>query len=680
MRKAMTEKIIVLGVDGFDPKYAKYLMDQGKMPYLKKFVERGSAREDLGLLGAVPTVTPPMWTTLSTGAYAGTHGITAFHNSHPTKIDTRRYALDSRDCRAEQLWNVFAEAGKKTLVWHWPGASWPPTSDSKNLSVVDGTQPAAVNLGVGMADWETVVVAKDSIQAVKFVAHDARENTGAGCILTNLDDVVASEKDDEDERSARIKRIMGNGSNEVTNYIMDESDFETETLSQLNISRVGSPIKEPKNWKHAPEDAKEFTVLVANGYERRPALALKNDQGVYDSVAIYRSKKDEKPLVVLEKGKLVCDIEDEIKVNDEVKQVNRNMCLTKINDDATDIEVWMTYALDQNKDAVWHPTDVHKDVLENVGCVPAVSMVSANDPYYANCILMPAWDNYCEWQGKALNHLMKKYDVIFSHLHNVDAIGHQVWHLAKEDNHWGSDAKIYQGFMEHTYKQTDDYIGQFLHCLDENWTVIITSDHGLMSEVMTPLGMGEGGTNGTVMKELGYTVFKTDEQGNVLRELDLTKTKAIAYRSNHININLKGRYESGIVDPEDQYELERQIIDDLYNYRDPKTGRRIIALAVRRKDAAVFGLDSPDCGDIIYFTEEGFNIIHMDSLSTQEGACHTSVSPIFVAAGPGIKSGFTTNRVIRQVDVAPTVATLGGVRMPAQCEGAPIYQILTEEY
>lgn len=273
MREAMTNKIMVLGVDGFDPRYAKYLMDQGKMPNLKQYVERGSAREDLVLLGAMPTVTPPMWTTLSTGAYAGTHGITAFHNGHPTKIDTRVYALDSRACRAEQLWNVFAEAGKKTLVWHWPGASWPPTSDSVNLSVVDGTQPAAVNMGVSMADWETVVTAREDIAAVKFVAHDARENTGAGCVLTDLDDVVATE--DDDERTARMKRILGNGSGEVTNYIMGESDFETETLGHINVSRVGSPIKTPTNWANAPEGTKEFTVLMANGYVRRPALILK---------------------------------------------------------------------------------------------------------------------------------------------------------------------------------------------------------------------------------------------------------------------------------------------------------------------------------------------------------------------------------------------------------------------
>lgn len=89
------------------------------------------------------------------------------------------------------------------------------------------------------------------------------------------------------------------------------------------------------------------------------------------------------------------------------------------------------------------------------------------------------------------------------------------------------------------------------------------------------------------------------------------------------------------------------------------------------------GLDS---GDIIYFLEEGFNRVHGDALSTLKGHADTSVSPIFIAAGKGIKQGFYTDRVIREVDVAPTMAALGGVRMPAQCEGAPAYQIFAEEF
>lgn len=72
--------------------------------------------------------------------------------------------------------------------------------------------------------------------------------------------------------------------------------------------------------------------------------------------------------------------------------------------------------------------------------------------------------------------------------------------------------------------------------------------------------------------------------------------------------------------------------------------------------------------------------MHGDSLSTSLGYFNTSVSPIFVAAGKGIKQNYLTTRTIRQVDVTPTIAALLGVRFPAQCEGAPVYQILSEDF
>ena len=114
----------------------------------------------------------------------------------------------------------------------------------------------------------------------------------------------------------------------------------------------------------------------------------------------------------------------------------------------------------------------------------------------------------------------------------------------------------------------------------------------------------------------------------------------------------------------------------LYGYKHPESGKRIIAMALRNKDAVILGMGGPECGDIIYFNAEGYNYDHVDSLSTTYGCGETSVSPIFIAAGKGIKQGFTTTRWIREVDVAPTAAALLGVRMPNECEGAPIYQIM----
>lgn len=56
-------KVLVLGIDGMDPKMTRRMVDEGKLPHIKQFIERGSARQDLVMLGAQPTITPPMWTT-----------------------------------------------------------------------------------------------------------------------------------------------------------------------------------------------------------------------------------------------------------------------------------------------------------------------------------------------------------------------------------------------------------------------------------------------------------------------------------------------------------------------------------------------------------------------------------------------------------------------------------------
>ena len=43
-----------------------------------------------------------------------------------------------------------------------------------------------------------------------------------------------------------------------------------------------------------------------------------------------------------------------------------------------------------------------------------------------------------------------------------------------------------------------------------------------------------------------------------------------------------------------------------------------------------------------------------------------------------MKSGYQIKRVIKQVDLAPTIAAILGVRQPADADGAIIYQILAE--
>lgn len=671
MRKPLSEKIIVLGVDGMDSSLTKIYMDQGKMPNLKKIIDRGSAREDLRMLGQVPTITPPLWTTLCTGAFPRTHGYTCFNRQSQEDLDMIEYNLDSRLCKAEQLWDVFAEAGKKTLVWHWPGASWPPTSDNPNLHVVDGVQPASINMGVAICDSEKIAVASTEIKEVLYKPRASNATAGgAGCIITDL-------QLEEDSHN-----VIKNDSTHSRNIIFEHKDG-VEGFMNVKFDLSNSPIKEPTGWKSVPEGAKEFTIVTSNGLSRRPCLILKNKQGQYDTVALYLSKKDEKPYVTIKKGEMSPLILEPIAQENKKFIGSRLYKILDIDPSGSMVKVYISCALDIENDSLWHPKSIYKKVIENVGHVPAVPKAGGDMPDVVEKALIPNWNIYTEWQADALNYLIKAegYDVIFSHIHSIDAQGHLYWYYAKTRKKLGNDEKIYQKFMEYCYIDIDNYFGKFIHLLDEGWTILIVSDHGLLvsGEDQPPYLGDESGVNLRVMQELGYTHVKTDQDGNELKEIDWERTTALAVRGNHIWINLKGRNKHGIVDPKDKDELERKIIDDLYNYREPVSGKRVISIALRNKDAAILGMDCEESGDILYWLDNGFGRLHGDCLPTCMDYFNTSLYPVFIAAGSGIKKGYKIDRHVKQIDIAPTIAILGGMRMPAQCDGGPIYQIFTED-
>lgn len=670
---ADSKKLIILGVDGMDPRLTRKYLDLGIMPNLQKYLEQGSARQDLVLLGGQPTITPPMWTTLSTGAYPSTHGITCFWSQHPEKLDTFVYANDSANCKAEQLWNVTAESGKKTLVFHWPGCSWPPTSNSENLHVIEGTQPSAVNYGIGVADGTHLYYVDETFSKSEEHQFEGEHISGVGCVV-----------DDFEVEESKTSSVMQSLSMKEPQPIsMNAQEGECQNLENPIPFFTEIPLKDADNWNIAHDGDKEFSITFSSGKERRVGLLRMNAEKVYDTVELYKSKKDEVPQVTLKVGDYLEAVPDTIlDKNDEKVAITRSYMITDLDPSGTGFKLWIGNANIVDCDLLFSPKRLLQEIIDDAGYIPSIELSSnlGNVPHLVENIMGKSWRVYGDWQARAINALIKKesYEVVFSHYHNIDNFGHIFYDYHNTFGDIELD-KEYEHLFQMVYRDTDRYLGEFLHLLDEGWTVIITSDHGLLckEEAGLPPALGDGFViNTAIMRKLGYTVMKRDENGQELREIDWGKTRAVASRGNHIYINLKGRNPYGIVDPADKYELEQQIISDLYNYR--KDGKRIISVAIRNKEGALLGLSGDKCGDILYWLEEGFNRVHGDSLSTFTGHADTSVSPLFIAAGPGIKKNFYTDRVIRQVDVTPTAAVLLGVRMPKQCEGAPVYQILLD--
>lgn len=673
-RETLADKIFVIGVDALDPRLTRKYVDMGKMPNFKKLIEQGSARQDLTLLGAIPTITPPQWTTLATGAYPMTHDITCFLRQSPYDLDKLGYNLDSRNCKAEPIWNCFAEAGKKTLVFHWPGSSWPPTSDSENLMVVDGSSPGTATTSRSQTESEFILIASPN-NAVLTYKPKAATDSNIPCVIV-----------DDDEPAAEDSTMEGLNDLANLDYFPSISlnIYEGQYgVSDTPVDFVMSPIKDASGWATAPAGAKEFAILFAKGKIRRPGLILPNADGIYDSVAFYKSKKDTVPMVTIKNREYVRDVLDDSFKKGEKCTASRDMRVLEMAPDGSYVKMWISAAMNIENCGLFSPSSIYEELVANVGYPVATSTVGGGDKTLITDCMLQCWYHAADWEADSINYLIKQYnlDAIFSHFHNVDLQAHMVMRYLKS-GHKDLTPQDYEKFIEDIYVQTDYYLSQYMYLLDEGWTLFVVSDHAQVCPEHMPIELGDSVVNVKVMQELGFTTLKKDADGNDLHEIDWEHTKAVSSRCNHIYINLKGRNHTGIVEPEDQYQLEEEIMTALYGYRDKVTNQRVVALAVRRQDAVMLGLggEYPQCGDIIYAMAEGYNFDHGDSLSTAKGVGDTSVSPIFIAAGKGIKSNFITNRVIRQVDVAPTISMLGGVRVPKECEGAPIYQIFAEEF
>ena len=488
-------------------------------------------------------------------------------------------------------------------------------------------------MGIAQMDWEKVIIASKDTDSLKYIPR-AERPAGVGCIIDNVEALIPSNSDDEmmelwwgdEARSGR----------EIRTYVHGLEDSEIMIGARVGYDVVSSPIKKAERWNvETGDDALEFVLLLSGGTQRRVGLILK-DGGAYSEVRIYKNKKALQPIVTLHVGEMTSGIIDEASKNGITKPCSRSYKLLELAEDGSKLRLWVSNALDTTNNTLWSPPELLERLPDSP---PPVSLIGGEDSNLVREVFLPSWEVYNRWQAQSIKHLIETehYGAVFTHLHNVDCAGHQFWHLAKTLPEWEyTDEKIYQPFIEQVYIQTDKYLGEFLDFLDEGWTVFIVSDHGLIVGENIPPDIGEyGGLNLGVMKELGYTVLKKDANGQEIDAVDWEKTRAVQIRSNYIYINLKGRDKFGIVEPSEKYALEEQIISDLYSYRDKRTHKRVVGLALRNRDSIALGLGGSECGDIFFTVEEGYNRLHGDGLSTSGGYFGTSVTPVFIASGGG---------------------------------------------
>ncbi|TAK20255.1 MAG: hypothetical protein EPO26_19385 [Chloroflexota bacterium] len=220
--------------------------------------------------------------------------------------------------------------------------------------------------------------------------------------------------------------------------------------------------------------------------------------------------------------------------------------------------------------------------------------------------------------------------------------------------------------VERTFASMDRMIGEVTRIADGETVVAVVSDHGGTPTGFEPVSVED------VLIGAGLTVLKSGT-----RTVDWAKTRAAAIGLVHVFVNLRGREPDGIVPQSDYTRVQREVIDALLDYRHPATGQRPFSLAVTRDDAEMLNLWGELVGDIVYALRPEYDGAHgkqLPSATLGIGGQHSTL----VLAGAGVRKIGRIARQVRHVDIAPTLAYLIGAPMPANTEGAVVYQALTE--
>lgn len=135
------KRAALIGYDCLIPKRLEAMLAQGGLEHFRAFMNEGSfIPEGYNL----PTVTPPSWATICTGAYPRTHGVEDYYYYHEGRsLDYKEttQAFGSDIMTAETIWDAWDKNGKKCVVVNYP-MSWPSHMKNGVMIMGQGLSPA----------------------------------------------------------------------------------------------------------------------------------------------------------------------------------------------------------------------------------------------------------------------------------------------------------------------------------------------------------------------------------------------------------------------------------------------------------------------------------------------------------------------------------------------------------
>jgi len=610
-RPKKPSRVMILGLDApITPRLYAYAR-AGKLPHLAKLMDEGVY--GVNCLVPFPTITPPGWTSIVTGAWPGTHGITGYNQHKPgTALDSSYPGFDSQDCQAEYLWTAAERAGKKSIVLNYP-SSWPPTM--KEGIHVGGA-------GLSADGWRTdsprgTCLAGDQVFATEYFPLGT--------------EVEAEDAEDWDN-------------------LPESQDDPLEFALPMRYNGPVRPVQ-PKTWY---------------------ALVTDSQGDGYDTVHLSETRDAATSFAKLHVGEWTANLRQTFTTTRGEEEAIFRCKLIELSADAQEFKLYIS-PLSKVEIEQCQP----RETAAELNGIATEGLPGNRAGYAAYGMEWIDLDTLVElvefqhvWLADAASHLMRNHEwnLFFMHDHAPDWMYHTFSTQMDPatspspevaDRHGQAELRIYQAI--------DNMVGAMVDCADRETLVVLTSDHGAKANTNDfrphwPL------------EKAGLLVYKQDDDGEQV--VDWSQTKAIPQRTCYVYVNVKGRDPEGIVELGEEYErVCDEVIKALYDYTDPGTGLKAVSLALKRRDARVLGLYGEMIGDIVYALDGRVGEQHGPFLPTSEWGVG-SQKGLFIMCGPGVNRGQVLERTIDIVDIVPTICYLADLPIPAQAEGGIVYQAL----
>jgi predicted AlkP superfamily phosphohydrolase/phosphomutase len=520
---ARERKLIILGLDGLDPRNISRMMAQGKLPNMARLRQTGGFRS---LASSIPPQSPVAWATFITGRDPGGHGIYDFIGRDP-------------DTYLPYLSIARTEDPEKTLSL----GEWRIPLSSGKVEL----------LRSGRAFWDILVERGVPVGAYRIPANFPPQDTGAkqlaGLGAPDLRGTYGEFSYYTEDPADAGRRVTGGNI-----YSVSASNGRIEAC-------IAGPDNTPRDG--ASEASVPFHILLDRGH--RLAKLVVHDREI-----------------LLREGEWSDWVPLRFEMIPHIKSVS-GICRFYLKSVSPRLKLYVTPINVDPRDPalpIAAPEGFAPALADKLGLfytqgfphdVKALRHDVLDDEEY----LQQSDIAFCEESAMyemALDEFTR--GVLFYYFATSDRTQHMFWRTM-DPRHPAHDPRLAAklgGVIEDCYLDCDRIVGQALQAADPDTTLIVLSDHGF-NPYYRSFNLN------TWLSRNDYLVGSDPdwrERRDIFSNADWYSTAAYGIGFNALYLNLQGREPYGRVSPEDRLPLARRLADELRAVRDPDTGDRVI--------------------------------------------------------------------------------------------------------